>query len=200
MDMGTAMNSMKTLLHSDEEHRYGTYLTAGVVATKVGFLAGATAYHVMAGMSSIDTFSSGALTLHGHADKARDYAALLAFLVSALFAFCAYIEVPRLFAERSPGRNLAALNNTILLANIPAAYALGLALLARSIEWHLIILSAFAEAVIILCFVLRNQEASDALDRKNALKPYALTLGILLLSLSLQQIFRPLGSRGCPSQ
>ena len=160
----------------------GRVLPAILFATKLGLIAGVSAYFAMAGVSSIDTFASGALTATGIADKGRDYAAALSFVVIALATFIGASEALRWTARLTTARTAASLRDALLLANIPAAFALGQIILSRKIEPDLVLLSSAAELVVLASFAIFLVRASRRAPTEHPGSPFPWVLAVLLFA------------------
>lgn len=125
-----------------------------LIAAKAAMLAAFAAYNVLSGVTSIETFSSGALTTHGIADKARDYAAAISFVLAAVVAFICTYEFLKWSARRVPAPAMVSFFRSIILANLPAFFALGTLPFASGFDPTLLVYASIGECVLLLCLLI----------------------------------------------
>ncbi len=158
-----------------------------LVSGKVSLFAAIAIYNGFVDASSISTFSSGGLTFGGLATKTRDYAALLAFVTVALLVFGFIYEVLLWSSRRVPDGLVTAFWRAIIMANIPAFYALGQLIFSKILPKTLIGYSIAAELVVVLCFAAFQirREFDPKLDSKEQTSNSVLNwvLPVLLFSI-----------------
>ena len=141
-----------------------TPVLALVMSGKAAFFCAAGIYAMMGGVSSISTFSSGALTYWGVTAKSRDYAAMTTFIVVALLLFALLYDLLRDRGARLQDDSLVSLRRSLVLANIPACYALGQLVFGPALPMAFLAYSSIAEIILLLCFA--SFQASQRRSRR----------------------------------
>ena len=100
-------------------------IASGVLLSlKLGYLAAVAIYHLFAGVTSIGSFSSGFLTFTNITDKGRDLYAGITFSVASVCAFILVNEFMKWIERRTSEDVAISASRLIILANIPAAFAI----------------------------------------------------------------------------
>jgi len=130
-------------------------LPALLIAGKWGLYGGLLAYSALGGTTSIRTFSSGGLTFTGIADKTRDYVGAEVLILAALVGFIVVEWILDQLQSRMSPLTTESFKMNLLLANIPAAFALSGIFFANRLNLALILYSTAAEIVLFVCLTGR---------------------------------------------
>jgi hypothetical protein len=133
-------------------------------ALKLAALVGVITYVATSSVSAMDDLISGHLALSGMTAKSRDYGAAIAFVLAGIFGFVLAYEGLRRAARLLPAPVISKFHSALLLANIPAALAVGRALFQASVDPELIAVSLAAEFALVMCLVMSLSVAGRSPD------------------------------------
>lgn len=154
---------------------------ATLIALKIGAISAFGVYELLGNVSSLNSFTTGALTISGSVAKSRDYAGAITFLLATIISFIFFCEVFRRIYTAEADRFLN-LRDTIYLANIPAVFAIGRAIFPGHVDGRFFVLSLAAEATLFLCFLVRRNNHDAKLPGPWTLSPLHYVLAVLFFS------------------
>lgn len=128
-------------------------IPAALVAGKFGIYGGLLGYAAFRGVSSVRTLSAGSLTLAGPADKYRDYAGAAGAILAALIAFVVIFELLEWLSRNLSPLTRRSLLRNLVLANIPAAFAIAGCVFSNQIDLVNVLYSSVAETTLLACLL-----------------------------------------------
>lgn len=149
--------------HSPAHSWIGEF-TLVLFALKFGAFVGWITYIALGNASAADDFITGQLALTGETSKLRDYAAAIAFLLTSSVAFALAHEGLRLAARQLSVPTLSGFHRALLLANIPAALAVGQSIFNIWVDPELIAVSLGAEVALAVCLGVALNSARRSPD------------------------------------
>ena len=154
-------------------------------ALKTGVFVGLVTYVALGRFSAVDDLISGQLALSGVTAKSRDYGAAIAFVLASIVAFVLAYEGLRRAECRLPAPVISGFRSALLLANIPAALAIGQVLFQVSVDLELIAeliaVSLGAEFALLICLALTLHSARRSPDQSSVASGRAFSWVLVVL-------------------